>query len=45
HRKYPKVWKQLEKNWDKEFAKLPVHIQAEVKIRRLGTISNAFKEK
>ncbi|MBU8713813.1 MULTISPECIES: Ger(x)C family spore germination protein [Brevibacillus] len=45
HRQYPKVWKQLEKNWNKEFAKLPVHIKAEVKIRRLGTINNAFKEK
>ena len=45
HRQYPKVWKQLEKNWNKEFAKLPVHIKAEVKIRRLGTINNALKEK
>ncbi|MFS0557501.1 Ger(x)C family spore germination protein [Brevibacillus sp. 179-C9.3 HS] len=45
HRKYPKVWKKIGDNWEKEFAKLPVHVKADVKIRRLGTINNAFDEK
>jgi spore germination protein KC len=45
HRKYPKVWKKIGSNWEKEFTKLPVHVIADVKIRRLGTINNAFEEK
>ena len=43
HRADPKAWKKLEKNWDQEFAELPVNINVEVKIRRTGTISNALK--
>lgn len=45
HRKYPKVWKKLQDNWDEEFTKLPVHVKADITIRRLGTINNAFKAK
>ncbi|MFF2530254.1 Ger(x)C family spore germination protein [Brevibacillus sp. NPDC058079] len=45
HRKYPKVWKKIASKWEKEFTKLPVHVIADVKIKRLGTINNAFDEK
>lgn len=36
HRKYPREWKALEKNWDEEFKKLQVKVDVEAKIRRLG---------
>ncbi|BAU26706.1 spore germination protein KC [Aneurinibacillus soli] len=42
HRADPKLWKQLEKNWDEEFSNLAVHVKADVKVRRTGTTGNSF---
>jgi len=38
----PAAWKTLKKNWDEAFINLPVSIKIDVKIRRLGTVSNSF---
>lgn len=45
HRSSPKAWRELKKDWDKEFVNLKVHIQVDAKIRRLGTISKSFQDK
>ncbi|MGQ3480069.1 MULTISPECIES: Ger(x)C family spore germination protein [unclassified Paenibacillus] len=43
HRGNPKVWKSLKQNWDHEhFAKLPVNIKVDYRIRRLGTTGSSF---
>lgn len=42
HRKYPKLWKTLEKRWDDEFPKLETEIIVECKIRRTGTLSKSI---
>lgn len=44
HRANPKAWKKLRKNWDETFAEMPVHVKANFKIRRLGTVGNSFLE-
>jgi spore germination protein KC len=45
HRKHPKEWQQLEKKWDQEFAKMPITVEVEDRIRRIGmtnqSLSNA----
>ncbi|XEC95549.1 Ger(x)C family spore germination protein [Paenibacillus tarimensis] len=38
----PKFWKSVKKNWDREFADLPVNVKVDVKIRRTGTVSQSF---
>lgn len=38
----PKYWSQVENQWDKEFAKLKVHVQVDCKIRRTGAEGNSF---
>lgn len=38
----PKFWKRIEKNWDREFPDLPVHVKVDFKIRRTGTVSQSF---
>ncbi|MDQ6420224.1 Ger(x)C family spore germination protein [Paenibacillus sp. LHD-117] len=42
HRSEPKLWKQIGKEWDAYFAKLPVNVKVDVNIRRLGTVNNSF---
>ncbi|RNB86802.1 Ger(x)C family spore germination protein [Brevibacillus nitrificans] len=42
HRANAAAWKAWKKDWDVQFAKLPVDYKVEVKIRRLGTVSNSF---
>lgn len=42
HRANATAWKAWKKDWDAQFAKLPVDCKVEVKIRRLGTVSNSF---
>ncbi|WP_026677640.1 Ger(x)C family spore germination protein [Fictibacillus gelatini] len=44
HRSNPEYWKKAQKNWDKIFVHMPVHVKAEMKIRRVGTIGNSFIE-
>ncbi|MEK3886187.1 Ger(x)C family spore germination protein [Bacillus sp. FSL K6-3431] len=45
HRADPKAWKQLKKDWDKEFQDLSVDINYDIQIRRVGTVGNSFPEK
>lgn len=45
HREDPKLWKKLEKNWDKKFPTLPVDVSVKVKILRTGTTNNSFLKK
>lgn len=42
HRKDPKLWKEIQNNWDEKFVKLPVDVTVNVKILRTGTINNSF---
>jgi len=44
HRKNPKAWKELKKNWNKEFEDLEVNIKVTTRIRRLGTITKSFQK-
>lgn len=39
HRKYPKQWKQMKKNWEDIFPGVQVEVQVEAKIRRTGMIT------
>lgn len=45
HREDPKLWKKLEKNWEKKFPTLPVDVSVKVKILRTGTTNNSFLKK
>ena len=40
----PKKWEELKKNWDEEFVKTDVVVHVDLKIRRVGTISDSFQE-
>jgi len=40
HRKFPKEWPELEKNWDQEFEKIEVSVFVDAKLRRTGVLSN-----
>ncbi len=44
HRSNPKYWKKVKGEWDRIFVDLPVDVNVDVKIRRLGTVSNSFLE-
>jgi spore germination protein KC len=44
-RKYPRYWKQVEGNWREHFAVLPVEIQAKVRIRRTGMITDPISSR
>ncbi|HPD01686.1 MAG TPA: Ger(x)C family spore germination C-terminal domain-containing protein, partial [Acetivibrio sp.] len=38
HRKHPKLWKKLKKEWSNKFPDLPVNITVEVETKQLGGI-------
>lgn len=40
YRADPKYWNKNKDNWKEEFHDLPVHVNTDVKIRRLGTVSD-----
>lgn len=42
HQEAPKFWKRNAENWDDEFVDLPVNVNVDVKIRRIGTVGNSF---
>lgn len=42
HRADPNAWKELKKDWDKEFEDLEVNIQVITKIRHTGTLTQPF---
>jgi len=43
HRKYPKVWKDIEKQWDEFFPDLEVKLIINAKLRRTGITTKAAK--
>ena len=45
YHKYPKLYKREEKNWDKYFQNLDIKYEANVQIRRVGTLDNSFMKK
>ncbi|GAK09077.1 Ger(x)C family spore germination protein [Geomicrobium sp. JCM 19038] len=44
HRKHPKVWEQLEDNWDEEFPNVEVTYEVNINITDTGNIINSFSE-
>lgn len=42
HRAHPKEWKTLQKNWDEEFAKMPITVEVEDRIRRIGMTNRSL---
>ncbi|MNI46350.1 Spore germination protein B3 precursor [compost metagenome] len=44
HRAEPKIWKKVGEDWDKQFVNLPVNVNIDIKIRRLGTVNNSYLE-
>ncbi|REE89026.1 spore germination protein KC [Paenibacillus taihuensis] len=44
HRGHPKMWKQLQKDWDERFEDALVDVNVQIKIIRTGTITNSFME-
>lgn len=44
HRTEPKLWKKIGKDWDAHFVDLPVNVNVDARVRRLGTVSNSFIE-
>jgi spore germination protein KC len=44
HRVNPKAWKTLKNDWNQHFSTMKVQVTTEVKIRRLGTTNNTYKE-
>ena len=45
YRADPKYWNKNKNNWKEQFVDLPVHVKADVKIRRLGTVSDSLLQK
>lgn len=43
HRKYPKDWREIEKNWGKEFKNMDLNVQVNVTIKRPGMFQNSFR--
>jgi spore germination protein KC len=45
HRSNPQAWKSLKADWDDDFTDLKVHVKVNVKIKRLGTVTDSFYQK
>ncbi|MFB9276698.1 Ger(x)C family spore germination protein [Cohnella cellulosilytica] len=44
HRRHPKIWKKYKRDWDEHFKETPVTVQANVKLRRVGSIVQPLKK-
>ncbi|KRF06868.1 hypothetical protein ASG89_18660 [Paenibacillus sp. Soil766] len=44
HESYPQDWKELSKNWEKEFADISLDVKVHVTIRRTGMIDDSFSK-
>ncbi len=44
HRTNPTAWKTLKTDWNRHFSSMRVLVTAELKIRKLGTTNNTYKE-
>lgn len=45
YRSNPKYWNEIKDNWEDQFVDLPVVLKTDVKIRRLGTVSDSLVQK
>ncbi|MGG4342266.1 Ger(x)C family spore germination protein [Paenibacillus lautus] len=45
HRKYPDVWKKYRDHWGESFKTMSIHVNADVAIRRIGSIIQPLKQK
>ncbi|WP_213583401.1 Ger(x)C family spore germination protein [Paenibacillus sp. J2TS4] len=45
HRSEPEYWATVKNNWNQIFAKMPVQLKVEVKVRHSGTIGNPIMKK
>ncbi|MFD0710363.1 Ger(x)C family spore germination protein [Paenibacillus sp. GCM10027626] len=43
-KKQPSAWAKMEKDWEKLFESVPVHIDVDYRLRRIGTITNPLQE-
>ncbi|WP_068786535.1 Ger(x)C family spore germination protein [Paenibacillus phocaensis] len=43
HKKMPKVWKSLEKDWDEHFSKLKVTVEADVEIKNTASVKKLIQ--
>ncbi|WP_307399796.1 Ger(x)C family spore germination protein [Desulfofundulus luciae] len=43
HRKYPRVWRQVEREWEDVFATMPVTVEVKTVIRRTGLINKPLR--
>jgi spore germination protein KC len=43
HRKYPKEWKELSKDWESTFVQMEIDPQVEMTIKRVGLSNRSFK--
>ncbi|QCR31058.1 Ger(x)C family spore germination protein [Lysinibacillus sp. SGAir0095] len=43
HKNNPKLWKEIKKNWTEMYPDIQVDVNVDVNIRRVGTITNPFK--
>jgi len=43
HRKYPRVWRQVEGEWEDVFATMPVTVEVKAVIRRIGLINKPLR--
>ncbi len=43
HRKYPRVWRQIEGEWEYVFASMPVTVEVKTSIRRTGLINKPMQ--
>ncbi|SHI98143.1 spore germination protein KC [Desulfofundulus thermosubterraneus DSM 16057] len=43
HRKYPRVWRQVEGEWEDVFATMPVTVEVKTVIRRIGLINKPLR--
>lgn len=41
HRSHPSIWHKVKKDWHSHFKDIPVHVDVDVKLRRIGTINNS----
>ncbi|CAN7758909.1 Ger(x)C family spore germination protein [Paenibacillus sp. LjRoot56] len=44
HKSYPQNWKELSKNWEKEFADISLDVKVHVTIQRTGMINDSFSK-
>ncbi len=41
HRSHPSIWHKVKKDWHSHFKDMHVHVDVDVKLRRIGTINNS----